>query len=227
VSEAFSALLGWWYAAESREFVPEAPVLRQTALALDALVEKVRSGRALTASLLAGSGEEISADAESLLTRAADEEWGAVRLAAELASLESSDLATRLATAVALMTTGVTSDALFLPLRAVTFGDALSALADEALATRRLLTVYLARHGEALLGADRMGRGAPTARALLELLVGVPAITIVGAAATLGVSVPTVGAAVERLERAQWLREITGRGRDRVFVYTPAEALAG
>ena len=62
--------------------------------------------------------------------------------------------------------------------------------------------------------------------ALLDLLARTPAITVVGAAAALELTVPTVGAAVERLVGAGLLREITGRGRDRVFVYEPAIALA-
>jgi Fic family protein len=71
------------------------------------------------------------------------------------------------------------------------------------------------------------GRGGPTAVALAELLGGRPAITVAGAAAALELSTPTAGAAVDRLMSAGLLREITGRGRDRVFVYVPAVAIAG
>ena len=60
-----------------------------------------------------------------------------------------------------------------------------------------------------------------------DLLAGRPAVTVAEAAAALDVSAPTAGAAVERLLGAGLLREITGRGRDRVFVYLPAVAIAG
>jgi predicted transcriptional regulator len=70
------------------------------------------------------------------------------------------------------------------------------------------------------------GRAGITVRRLVQLLSSAPATTVLGASAALDISVPSIGAAIERLELAGLVREITGRSRDRVFVYTPAVALA-
>ena len=48
----FAALIGWWYAAGSREFIAEDPALRRVALALEATSTRLRDGRAFTLSLL-------------------------------------------------------------------------------------------------------------------------------------------------------------------------------
>lgn len=235
---AFAALLGWWYAAESREFVPDDPALRRGALALDATAEKVRGGRALTIALLreVASTEDADEDAlasetvDATLRRSASESWPSLLLAGELLSGECGQAPGQLvaiARAVAPLVGGLSADVFVVTQGTDDVPSALYGLAAEARAVRRRVDAYRRRCAEAGEHAGGFGRGAGSARAVLDLLAGTPAITVVGATVALGLTVPTVGAAVERLLDAGLLREITGRGRDRVFVYEPAIALAG
>ena len=76
-----------------------------------------------------------------------------------------------------------------------------------------------------LVGRDRdvvhaLGRGAASALRVHELAGRRVALTASSASAQLGLSAPTVNAAFARLEDAGILREVTGRQRGRVFVYT-------
>jgi hypothetical protein len=231
----FAALLGWWHAAESREYVSLDEELRSIALGLDGAVERVRGGRALTPLLLAeidgeGQGVERSPAMSSTLQKASDEKWPALMLAAALCSGEcgaDAGVAAAIIRAVAPMAGGLTTDALIAPEVADSPADALHRMATSARGVLLELRDYLRASEENKERAGSFGRGAPTIRALIDLLVGAPAVTVLGASAALGVSVPSTGAAVERLHGAGVLREITGRGRDRVFVYEPAIALAG
>jgi Fic family protein len=89
-------------------------------------------------------------------------------------------------------------------------------VATQATATARALL--------ALSDADRarvrtVGRGAASALGVYELLRQKIIISIPRAAAATGLSRPTVTAALERLTTLGITKEITGRARDRQFVY--------
>ena len=235
VDGEFVSLLGWWYAAESREFVPLYAGLRDIALALDRAVEKVRGGRVLTPLFL----EEISADVQgggvapsmgALFQRARVEAWPPLVLITELCAGDLSadhSVTAMIARAVVPVAGALTSHAFVAPAVADDAAGALLAMAAEARGVLHKVRDYLRAGDVAKERTGEFGRGAPTARALVDLLIGAPAVTVQGASAALGVSVPSMGAAVQRLHEAGVVREITGRGRDRVFVYEPAVALAG
>lgn len=243
----FAGLLGWWYAAESREFVNDDRTVRRCALALDATAEKLRGGRTLTLALLregvdvaddegasgsdaSGSDDSGSDVIEATLRQAMSESWPSLLLAAELLSggcAPVPGMSAAIARAAAPLIGGLSSDVFVVAPAADDAAAALHGLAVEARNVRRLVDRYRAQCADAAERALGFGRGAHSALALLQLLAGTPAITVVGAALALGVTVPTLAAAVDRLVAAGLLREITGRGRDRVFVYTPAIALAG
>jgi Fic family protein len=81
-----------------------------------------------------------------------------------------------------------------------------------------------ARRIRALVEADRatvheFGRGAASALRVHELAGHRIVLTATRTATELGLSVPTVNAALGRLEQAGILREVTGRKRGRLFVY--------
>ena len=244
---SFAALLGWWYAAESREFVAGDPALRRCALALDATAGKIRGGRALTLGLLreevdvadddgasgsdaSGSDASNSDVVEAALRRSMDESWPSLFLAAELLTGECARVrgtSAAIARAVAPLVGGLSTDVFVIAPVAENGAAALHGMAAEARAMRRRVDEYRAACGRAAEVVRGFGRGAGSALALLDLLAGTPAITVVGAAVALALTVPTAGAAVDRLLGAGLLREITGRGRDRVFVYEATIALAG
>lgn len=73
---------------------------------------------------------------------------------------------------------------------------------------------------------DALGRGAITARRALAQLRHAPAMTMPILAEDLGCSRPAAADALARLEAHGLARELTGRARDRVWVYAPALALA-
>ncbi len=75
-----------------------------------------------------------------------------------------------------------------------------------------------------LLAADRqktagLGKAAPTALALLELLYRQPYVTIPFVARHLGTSSPAAGKAVNNLTSLGILKEVSGKKRDRVFLH--------
>lgn len=75
-----------------------------------------------------------------------------------------------------------------------------------------------------LFAADRqrieaLGRPAGSALQVHELLRGKPIVSIAEAAAGLRLSRPTVAAALDRMRDLGVVREVTGRKRDRLFVY--------
>ena len=81
-----------------------------------------------------------------------------------------------------------------------------------------------ARRIRELVESDRntihgLGRGAPSALRVHELAGRRIVLSARGTAAQVGLSVPTVNAALVRLEEAEILREVTGRRRGRLFVY--------
>ncbi|MBI5601554.1 MAG: hypothetical protein HY944_08325 [Gemmatimonadetes bacterium] len=234
---AFAALLAWWYAPEGREFIADDLHLRGAAVALDAAAEMTRAGRALTPGLLEEAMRAADAAlpwmpdvfAETLRTAEA-EQWPALLTAAVLSSGECGrvhDVAASIARAVVPLSGGASADVFVVSGSADDAAGALHLMANEARAVRRRVAVYREACTLAEAQCRAFGRGGPTAVALAELLEGRPAVTVAQAAAALEISAPTAGAAVERLMGAGLLREITGRGRDRVFVYQPAVAIAG
>src|SRR3954452_20379988 len=81
-----------------------------------------------------------------------------------------------------------------------------------------------ARRIRALVDDDRekihrLGRAAASALRVHELAGRRVVLTATGTASQLGLSVPTVNAALARLEEAGILREVTGRRRGRIFLY--------
>jgi hypothetical protein len=234
---AFAALLGWWFAPGSREFITDDPHLRRAALALDHAVGAVRNERALTAGLLDEAAESAGLQGGALpdlldatLSVAEHEAWPALLLSADLSSgacgRERSVMAS-LARAVAVTVSGLTADVLVLPPRGEDLAGALYATAGEARAMQRRAMAYRDACEAAVRRCDEFGRAAPAAASLVRLMGSRPAMTVANAAESLALSTPTAGAAMERLADAEVVREITGRGRDRVFVYTPAVTLAG
>lgn len=67
---------------------------------------------------------------------------------------------------------------------------------------------------------DAHDRSTPSARRLHEHMSHRPMLTIKRAVEDLGVSQPTIAAAMQHLENLGVVAEITGRKRDRVFVYS-------
>jgi hypothetical protein len=234
---AFAALLGWWYAPEGREFIVDDPHLRGTAVALDAAAEMMRAGRALTLGLLEEAMRVGDASLPVLpgafadTLRAAEAEgWPALLTTAVLSSGAcgaARNVAASIARAVVPLSGGVIADAFVVAKCLENAASALHGIANEARTMRRRVAVYREACSNAAERCREFGRGGPSAAALAELLAGRPALTVAEAAAALDISAPTAGAAVERLMSAGLLREITGRGRDRVFVYLPAVAIAG
>lgn len=81
-----------------------------------------------------------------------------------------------------------------------------------------------ARRIRGLFDADRakiheLGRGAASALRVHELAGRKVVLTAGGASRQLDLSLPTINAALARLQDAEILREVTGRRRGRVFVY--------
>ncbi|MBA4072863.1 MAG: hypothetical protein C0497_13645 [Gemmatimonas sp.] len=234
---AFAALLAWWYAPEGREFIAEDPHLRRTAVALDAAAEMMRAGHALTPGRLEEAmraGEMVlpvmPRDFEETLCASEVESWPALLLVAALSSGACGRMRTVaafIARAAVPLAGGLTADVFVVAPCADDKTSALHSLANTARSLRRCVAVYREACANAAEQCRAFGRGGPSAAALARLLASRPAMTVADAARALDLSAPTAGAAVERLVGAGLLREITGRGRDRVFVYLPAVAIAG
>lgn len=235
-AQAFAALLAWWYAPESRAFVVDDPSLRANAVALTEASAKVRDGRALTPGAIdeATRTAELSAAylpplMEATLSVAEHEGWPALLLAADLASGacgRERGLAASLVRAVAPLVDGLVPIAYVVPAPSPDAASALHAIAREARVVQRKLADYRSACAAAEARCATFGRGGPTAVALVRFMTGHPATSVARAMAAIGVSAPAANAAVERLVEAELLRELTGRKRDRVFVYEPAVALA-
>lgn len=97
------------------------------------------------------------------------------------------------------------------------FLDGVAETADGAVQTARRLLALFARDREAIEG---LGRRASSALRVHVLLQGKPLVTVPEADQHLGMSRPTINAALRSLEDLGLVREITGRRRNRVFVYS-------
>ncbi|MGM0561612.1 MAG: Fic family protein [Pseudomonadota bacterium] len=97
------------------------------------------------------------------------------------------------------------------------FLDSLEAAADEAVATLRDLHAIVTRDRKRLLASE--GSALSAAR-LFEDLPGQPVLTVARTMELLQTTKPTAGRAIEALVDAGILEEITGRKRDRSYVYT-------
>ena len=84
-----------------------------------------------------------------------------------------------------------------------------------ASAARRILAIF----EEDRRAIDGLGRPAASVLRVFEHLQRNPILSIPGAVASIGLSAPTVAKSMEHLRRMGILREITGRQRDRLFVY--------
>lgn len=83
-----------------------------------------------------------------------------------------------------------------------------------------------AQHGMAMFEAHRaaiqgLGKGAASALRVYDRLRQRGILSIAVAARDLGMSQPTVGSAILRLEKLGIIRELTGKKRDRLFEYHP------
>jgi Fic family protein len=96
------------------------------------------------------------------------------------------------------------------------FLEGVIAVASSATTTARGIRELIEKDREVI---HDLGRGASSALRVHELAGRRIVLTAGRAAPILGLSVPTVNAAVARLEEAGILREVTGRKRGRVFVY--------
>jgi len=68
---------------------------------------------------------------------------------------------------------------------------------------------------------ERLGRRAGSAHRMHDLLRRHPITTVASAARQLGTTAPTAGSAIRTLQELGTVREITGKRRDRIYVYDP------
>jgi Fic family protein len=94
--------------------------------------------------------------------------------------------------------------------------DGVAAVADEAARTARAL---LALEAEDRMRVQGLGKGAASALAVFDLLRQRVVTSIARAAATTALTIPTVTAALGRLEQLGIVRETTGKRYGRQFVY--------
>ena len=88
--------------------------------------------------------------------------------------------------------------------------------ADQAASTaRRILALFEEDHRK----IEALGRPAASVLRVFQHLQTTPILSIAKAAAKLGVTFPTVAKSLEHLRSLGVLQEITGRQRDRVFIY--------
>ena len=96
------------------------------------------------------------------------------------------------------------------------FLEGVIAVAGSATETARRIRALVDDDREKI---HRLGRAAASALRVHELAGRRVVLTATGTASQLGLSVPTVNAALARLEEVGILREVTGRKRGRVFLY--------
>jgi Fic family protein len=96
------------------------------------------------------------------------------------------------------------------------FLDGVATIADEAVASARELFALVANDRARVL--ERAGTSVAAVR-LFELLPRHPIVSVAHAIRQLGVTKPTAGRAIEALEGAGVLAELTGRRRDRSWAY--------
>jgi Fic family protein len=88
--------------------------------------------------------------------------------------------------------------------------------AEQASSTAgRVLALF--RHDQTKI--ETIGRAAGSVLRVHQLMRRKPLVTIPRAAADLGLSPPTVAASLQHLDQLGIVSEVTGRRRDRVFVY--------
>jgi Fic family protein len=96
------------------------------------------------------------------------------------------------------------------------FLDGVATIADEAVSSARELFALVA--GDRTRALEHAGTSVAAVR-LFELLPRHPIVSVAYAVKQLGVSKPTAGRAVDALEKAGVLVEITGKKRDRSWAY--------
>jgi Fic family protein len=89
--------------------------------------------------------------------------------------------------------------------------------AEQAVATARELIAMFEADRQKIAG---VGRGAPSALRVHELMQAHPIVTIQTVSEKLGVSFATAGASLEKLIDIGAVRETTGRRRGRIYIYT-------
>ena len=94
--------------------------------------------------------------------------------------------------------------------------------ADEAVSSARGLSAIL---DESRRQVEGIGRGARSALSVLQALGGHPIISLPEASRVTGLSFPAVSSAMDRLVDLEIVRELTGKRRNRLFVYTAYLAL--
>jgi Fic family protein len=94
--------------------------------------------------------------------------------------------------------------------------------AEQATATARDLIIMFDAHRQKIAG---IGRAAPSALKVHELMQASPIVTIQTVSEKLSVSFPTAGAALENLAKIGVVRETTGRQRGRIYAYSDYLAL--
>jgi Fic family protein len=96
------------------------------------------------------------------------------------------------------------------------FLEGVIAVAGSATETARRIRALVDDDREKI---HRLGRAAASALRVHDLAGRRVVLTATGTASQLGLSVPTVNAALARLQEARILREVTGRRRGRIFLY--------
>lgn len=104
------------------------------------------------------------------------------------------------------------------------FMEGVATTADEGVAAARSILDLFAEHRRSIGG---LGRASGTGLRVHELLQRKPVVSIADVASALDVSAPTAASALKRLQEIGIAREITGRQRDRLFVYEPYVRLLG
>jgi Fic family protein len=94
--------------------------------------------------------------------------------------------------------------------------------AEQATATARDLIALFDAHRERIAG---IGRAAPSALRVHELMQASPIVTIQTVSAKLNISFPTATTALQKLARIGVVRETTGRQRGRIYAYSDYLAL--
>ncbi len=94
--------------------------------------------------------------------------------------------------------------------------------AEQASTTARDLMILFDAHRLQIAG---LGRAAPSALRVHELMQASPIVTIQTVCEKLGVSFPTASTALENLAKIDVVRETTGRQRDRIYAYSDYLAL--
>ena len=85
-----------------------------------------------------------------------------------------------------------------------------------AATTRAILKLFREDRGR----IEGLGRAAASALRVFSQLQATPLLSVARTAGTLELSVPTISTAVKNLEELGIIRELTGRRRDRVFIYS-------